>query len=336
MNGNAAVRVTTGSRLHFGLVDPTGATDRRYGGAGVIVDAPRLAIAARIAPDGITCSTPTDTEVRSRVLEFAARSSPAAAEAAERVAGVAFDLLETPPQHSGLGSGTQLGLCVAAAIDRLHGGNAPVQELATRVSRGRRSAIGIWGFECGGFLVDAGKAADDDIAPLVTRHEVPAHWRFLLAIPSDSRGLSGPAETTAFRAMPAASREGVKTLERLARRGLATAVAAGDIDGFGEALWEYGCRAAEPFRDAQGGLFSNARTPAIVDWLHGEGVRGVGQSSWGPTVFAVLDDPDRAAALRSALTQRFQLAPEDVICTGARNRGAAIEWAHGLAGEPGC
>ena len=46
----------------------------------------------------------------------------------------------------------------------------------------------------------------------------------------------------------------------------------------------------------------------LVAWLRGRGVRGVGQSSWGPTIFALARDPDQAARIggrrRSAFCRR--------------------------------
>jgi predicted sugar kinase len=53
------------------------------------------------------------------------------------------------------------------------------------------------------------------------------------------------------------------------------------------------------------------------------GVRGVGQSSWGPTVFAICPDPDTAEKVAASLKQRF-LNLEAVTCTAARNTGAEV------------
>src|SRR6185369_9528121 len=61
---------------------------------------------------------------------------------------------QAPSSHVGLGSGTQLSLAVSRALAELAGEpEVPAVELARRVGRGLRSAIGIHGFEHGGFLV---------------------------------------------------------------------------------------------------------------------------------------------------------------------------------------
>jgi beta-ribofuranosylaminobenzene 5'-phosphate synthase len=45
----------------------------------------------------------------------------------------------------------------------------------------------------------------------------------------------------------------------------------------------------------------NPAVAALVDAVRGRGVRGVGQSSWGPSVFAVVGSADEAARLVTAL-----------------------------------
>src|SRR5437867_3065524 len=54
----------------------------------------------------------------------------------------------TPPEHVGLGTGTQLGLAVAKTLAIAHGhSDWDAVELARRVGRGARSAVGVHGFQ---------------------------------------------------------------------------------------------------------------------------------------------------------------------------------------------
>ena len=48
------VTIETGSRLHFGLIDPAGASGRLYAGAGVMVENPGIRLAAELAADGLS------------------------------------------------------------------------------------------------------------------------------------------------------------------------------------------------------------------------------------------------------------------------------------------
>jgi predicted sugar kinase len=72
-----------------------------------------------------------------------------------------------------------------------------------------------------------------------------------------------------------------------------------DLEGFGEAMYEFNARVGDAFAPAQGGRYAGPAVAALVARLRGLGVTGVGQSSWGPTVFAVVRraDATRVAAL---------------------------------------
>src|SRR5262249_56784067 len=89
----------------------------------------------------------------------------------------------SPPQ-AGLGSGTQLGMAVARALALAAGRpDLPAEMLARFVGRGLLSALGVYGFAHGGFLVDAGQKTHGTLAPLVARAEVPRDWRVVLMLP---------------------------------------------------------------------------------------------------------------------------------------------------------
>jgi predicted sugar kinase len=47
----------------------------------------------------------------------------------------------------------------------------------------------------------------------------------------------------------------------------------------------------------QGGEYASAEIADLIADVRACGVRGVGQSSWGPTVFAVVGDSDTALSL---------------------------------------
>ena len=72
------------------------------------------------------------------------------------------------------------------------------------------------------------------------------------------------------------------------------AIERADCSAFGDALYEFGRLAGECFAAAQGGPFANAFNERLVEAIRGYGVAGVGQSSWGPTVFAVVANETEA------------------------------------------
>jgi len=233
-----------------------------------------------------------------------------------------------PPEHAGLGTGTQLGLAVARALASAAGRpDLDAVELARRVGRGERSALGVHGFAVGGFLVEAGKCASEAVAPLVARMEFPDSWRVVLARPPGPSGLHGTAERQAFEQLEDLGRSEAQTdaLCRLILLNLLPALAEQDLTGFGDSLHEFNARAGESFAAIQGGRYASPRVAELVSFLRREGIRGVGQSSWGPAVFAVTEDEEQAHALVGRLCARFPFRDGDVFVTRACNNGASVE-----------
>jgi len=62
----------------------------------------------------------------------------------------------------------------------------------------------------------------------------------------------------------------------------------------------------------------------LVRFIRQQGVQGVGQSSWGPAVFAVVRDNDQAEQLANRIQRRFTLGISEVFATCAHNQGAMI------------
>lgn len=317
------VRVEAYSRLHFGLLNPFPVSpgERRFGGVGLMVREPSLRLTVCAA-----ASWSAEGPAADRALSFAQRF--AALAPPERVRPARLVVETSPPSHVGLGSGTQLGLAVAGALAGLWGlGATSPPALGARLGRGRRSAVGMHGFEQGGFLVEAGRREEDSASPVVTRQEFPGSWSVLLVIPAATAGLHGDAEIQAFERLKHARRDESRTdrLCRLVLLGMLPALAEHDLLAFGEALYEFNRLVGECFAPVQGGIYSSQAVEAVVGLLRAQGVAGVAQSSWGPAVAAVTDDAERAAALAGKLRERFSLTPGQVIVTRGCNHGAIVQ-----------
>lgn len=331
------MRVTTASRLHFGLLafpegdgsgtrwpnlhgEPT-LPARRFGGVGLMVERPGLCLTARPAPEWSAAGP-----LAERALTFARhalQSCPGRSIPPQHLV-----VEHCPPEHTGLGTGTQLGLAVARALEMASGSAAgDVTELARQVGRGFRSALGIHGFAQGGFLVEAGKGAAAAIAPLVARLPFPEPWRVVVALPSGGTGRHGVPEIEAFQQLAGTGPVHATSdaLCRLVLLGMLPALVEHDLEAFGEAVYDINARVGEVFAPVQGGTYSSPRTAELVNFVRRQGVRGVGQSSWGPAVFAVVGDEKRAEHLVSCLREQFLLTPAEVFSTRACNRGASLE-----------
>ena len=67
-----------------------------------------------------------------------------------------------------------------------------------------------------------------------------------------------------------------------------------DFESFAAALHDYNRRSGELFAAVQAGPYNGAAVTDLVANLLARGARGVGQSSWGPTVFAWFPDREQA------------------------------------------
>jgi beta-RFAP synthase len=209
------------------------------------------------------------------------------------------------PHHAGLGSGTQMALAVGMGLSRLHGLGLGVREVAALVGRGGRSGIGIAVFEQGGLLVDAGRGKRTQVPPVISRLEMPDHWRFLIVLDQVDQGLHGAQEIQAFNTLPVfPAEEAARLCHLLLMQGL-PAVVEGDIDAFGAVITALQCSVGDHFAPAQGGRFTSPRVREALDFLAARGAVGIGQSSWGPTGFCLVADPEQAERLRSAVMDQF-------------------------------
>jgi beta-RFAP synthase len=329
------IRVRTGSRLHFGLLSPSieGAAKllnqegqprvdaRQFGGAGLMIDRPGIELMVDFAK-----AWSADGPLAERALKFA----QAYCDNVGISEAFAIRIETAAPEHAGLGTGTQLALAVARVLAELT--QQPARDaitLARNVGRGLRSAVGIHGFEQGGFLVEGGKRLDWKISPLVARHPFPEDWSILLVTPRGLKGAHGQAELDAFGGLKDQETNArfTETLCRLVLLGMLPALVARDLVGFGEALYEFNRQAGEMFRSAQGGIYADPRIEEIIQLLRGAGVQAVGQSSWGPTIFAITSPNQEAGiAHHNIRRQRFRnkLADCDITFVNPSNQGAEI------------
>jgi len=316
---NAGVRVMAPSRLHFGPLAWGDPAPRQFGGAGLMIKEPGLVLRAEPAEDDTTAGP-----LAGRVSAFAARVRAALQRQGIHPPPARFVLEHCPPHHVGLGTGTQLGLAVARALSVLAGQpDEPVERLASWTGRGQRSGIGLHGFDQGGLIVDGGHRRPGQVPPIVARKPFPEAWHVLIVIPPRSAGLHGQAERAAFAELPPIPQETTDRLCRLVLLELLPAVEENDLPAFGQAITAMQDEVGRWFAPAQGGLFAGPEVEPIVQFLRTLGLRGVGQSSWGPTLYGFDDRPAvERQALRSMVRDRFELSDDQIFWTQAANAGA--------------
>lgn len=316
LSTQAAISVVAPARLHMGFIDLNGRHDRQFGSLGLGIDEITVSVQASPAE-----AVETDGPAAGRAADYVRRML-----AEYQIdKGVHLQINAAIPEHAGLGSGTQLALAVGTAVAQLYALDAGTRQLAALLDRGNRSGIGIGSFMYGGFIVDAGRGPGTEVPPVISRLHFPDAWRLVLALDPDCRGMSGAPEKAAFDAlapMPASAAEHISWLVLMQ---ILPALAEQDCAHFGAGISEIQAIIGDYFEPVQGGRFSSPRVARVVEGLHAAGAAGIGQSSWGPTGFALF--PSETQAHQAVRTLREQAGAADgvelLVCRG-RNQPAEV------------
>ncbi|MEG6509359.1 GHMP kinase [Methyloligella sp. 2.7D] len=314
-SGAERVTVDTAARVHFGFFDPSGKSAHPFGSFGLGLDAPRTRLTLRRAePDAVEDK---DTGRAGEYLRDLAK-----AYGTYRTYSLNID--EAIPRHAGLGSGTQLALAVGTAFAALEGIELSLEEIAMRLGRGRRSGIGLGTFTTGGVVIDGG-SGPDSLPPILARAAFPQDWRVLLIFNPGCKGLHGSGELAAFDQAPAFPDEAAAELRRRALEVALPALEACDFKTFCAEVGGLQQMMASYFAPYQGGGFVSTSVGAAVEWLRGEGLTGVGQSSWGPTGFALVESAAEGERLLAKAAADARFADLRFQLVSGSDRGASIE-----------
>lgn len=313
------VSVTTTARLHMGFFDLNGGLGRQFGSIGVSLDQPVTELSAWRA-GGFTAEGPGATRAIKVATQLAAALNLQAG-----THGVHMRLIQVIPEHAGLGSGTQMSLAVGLAINKLYNLGLFIKDVAMLTARGARSGIGLGTFAAGGVVIDGGRGAQTVIPPVIARADFPEAWRIILIFDHAASGVHGVQEVEAFRALPEFPADAAAILCRHVLMQALPALAEHDLPTFGLAIRELQERTGDHFAPAQGGRYASPRVAAVLQWLSDQGVACFGQSSWGPTGFAVLADEATADDFLHKLRTQFahQATLKFVLCKG-RNEGGLV------------
>lgn len=317
------ITVTAPTRLHFGLLS-LGGGSRTYGGVGVMVHPPEVQI--RIGPASSFQVLGGGSE---RLTEFAEHwrkywkrpNLPACRIVVEAM----------PHMHSGLGAGTQLALSLAKGLNAYFQlESLPPESLAASVGRGVRSAVGTFGFFHGGLIYETGKNSGDSLSGLAERLAIPEAWRFVLIRAADADlGMHGLAEQQTFEQLPPTPPTVSSTLQHVVENQILPSVRNYDFSGFSCAVYEFGKQSGLSFASVQGGAYNGPLLTAIVELVRSLGVEGVGQSSWGPTIFALCPTQRDAEILVHQLQQERLTSNAELTIARPCNHGALLGEIHG-------
>jgi beta-ribofuranosylaminobenzene 5'-phosphate synthase len=99
----------------------------------------------------------------------------------------------------------------------------------------------------------------------------------------------------------------------------------GDIQTFGRTLTEIDLLVGKLFEKVQGGIYSRESSADLVEFMLSSGVYGAGQSSWGPTVYGLVDEANSFIAGKVRDFMRENGIGGRVYLSGVDNAGAVLE-----------
>ena len=332
LRADAAPSVTLRApgRLHLGFLDPAASLGRRFGSLGLVIEG----FETEVALSAASANQVTATGVAERAeVERARAHLQRLQQHSGQHEPLHLRLLRVLPAHAGFGSGTQLALAIGRAFAQWHGLDLSTPALAQWLGRGARSGIGIAGFDHGGLLVDGGpggpggQGTQATPAPLLARLPLPDAWRVLVVQDNAQRGLSGADEREAIATLaPLPQALAADICHQVLMRVLPGAACA-EFAPFAAGITHIQQLLGAHFAPAQGGsAYTSAAVGRLLEWISAAGHgAAVGQSSWGPTGFAILPSQAQAeAVVEAARAANAVAAGLTLHIVAGRNSGATV------------
>ncbi|MCS7125992.1 MAG: hypothetical protein NZ929_03685 [Aigarchaeota archaeon] len=299
------LKVEAGSRIHLGFIDPIGVLGRRWGSVGLYLNEPKLSLTISKCNDIIVDGPRWLKDLAENIVKRLG------------IDGLMIECSNHIPRHVGLGSGTQTILSIGLAVSKIYKLDLTLRDIALMFNRCRKSGAGFWLFQVGGIVIDGGNTSEEEIPPLLARFDLPEEWMILLAIPlNEGLGLHGRIEEEKFKMLNAAD---PKEASLIILMKLLPSIVQRNFERFSEAVEELDLVTSRFFETAQSGRYFKSSSK-VVEFLKNIGVRGVGQSSWGPTIYGFLESSEVEEVgkkLKNIEGFRF-------IFTTPRNKGAEI------------
>jgi len=314
---SAQVSVTAAARLHLGFLDMNGGLGRKFGGIGLALDSPATIVSLKRA---------SSNSVAGLEAERACQLLSVTQQILAPSRHFQLTIHQAIPAHSGLGSGTQLALAIAAALRKLE--NLPLNAAAdaAMLSRGARSGLGAGLFEQGGFVVDGGRGPSTLTPPVISHTPFPQEWRAILVHDPSAIGLHGTDEKAAFAALPPLSESASGEICRLVLMQLIPALAEKEFAPFGEALTRIQEIVGDYFSPAQKNSRYTSKSVERLIMRMGElGAAGLGQTSWGPTGFAFTESEISARIIQEKITEEAHSLGATITLHHGLNTGAKID-----------
>ena len=287
------VAVSAPAHLHTGNFDMTGDLGRLYGTVGFAVD--------RLLEIEVTKADRVISKDEAAYL-FTKRFADMF-----NLAGAEVKVKRSIPKFVGMGYHTTLALSIGSALAKLYGLKLTTEEIALAMKRGAITSLGVHAFKVGGFIVEGGfrvKEREKMIPPLIFHQSVPNNWFFVIAIakePQEKIVKMRENEDSILRNLKLMPKETSDMLSRIVLVKIIPAIVENDLKSFGEGLTAFNSELGKFWNEYQCG---RTYCHPVVE----EGIKLMlrrstcaCQTSWGPTIYAIVDGKNEAEILTREL-----------------------------------
>ena len=309
------IQIISPARLHFGFLGiNNNQSDNLLGGIGLSIDKFHTKI---------TMKKNAKITVKGKSLNKASLFLNTFCRKKKIKPNFFLNIEKSSPQHIGLGSGTQLALSIGRAVSDLSNLNLNTKKIAQILNRSYRSNVGLMNFKHGGFLIDL--KIKNKFFTNIDKVFFPEDWKIIL-IKDTKQGLHGKNEVDAFKKIRSFPKINHIKLTDLVLFKIYPSLIEKNFDEFSKAVSKLQNVMGKYFNVFQNGVFSSLEVSNVLNFLKKENVSGYGQTSWGPTGFALFPSIKKAEEMKLKLKKRFSSCKnlEFIICSG-KNSGADIQ-----------
>lgn len=313
------VRIIAPSHVHVGNFDLHGGVGRLYGTIGFSLEYPRVVVEVSI-----------DSEYRvdggsrsSEVMDMTRKASKIC-----KCGPLHVRVLEEIPGHVGLGSTTALALSIAHGVNVLCNAGLDVESLAYMMGRGSISALGVYSFKYGGFIIDGGFIPGQGrVPPLLFRAHVPSRYLMIVALPEkpieDVLRIKSREEEI-LKSMPRMDEDMAMEASRIALMGIMAYVSDNQWIAAGKWITQFNRRLGEYWSAKQRGVYCCEEVEGLVETFLENGALLSAQSSWGPTVYGLVES-NKAGHVASVIREKLEEAGGGRLwVTPVNNTGAIV------------
>ena len=307
------IQIIAPARLHFGFLELNN-NSSAFGGIGLSIDKFNTKI---------TVKKNIGAKFEDKALDKASFFLKKFCKKNKIKSNFFLNIEKATPPHIGLGSGTQLALSIGSAISQLNNINLDLEKIAKILNRSLRSNIGLINFKHGGFLIDL--KIKNKFFSNINKVFFPEDWKIIL-IKDTKQGLHGKNEMDAFKKIRSFPKINHIKLTDLVLFQIYPSLIENNFNEFSKAISKLQNIMGKYFNIFQNGMFSSSEVSNVLNFLRKENISGYGQTSWGPTGFALFPNIKKAEEMRLKLKKRFSSCKnlEFIICSG-KNSGANIQ-----------